>query len=83
MPPAPLGWPVSRSRRPFSSILRTTERGIDGARHRSAIYHVVVENAAGTGRGVRSVTVGAHAVPDGEILLMDDGKTREVRVELG
>jgi hypothetical protein len=42
-----------------------------------------VENPAGTGRGVRSVTVDAHAVPDGEILLMDDGKTHEVRVELG
>ena len=52
-------------------------------RHRSAIYHVVVENAAGTGRGVRSVTVDAHAAPEGEILLMDDGKTHEVRVELG
>jgi cellobiose phosphorylase len=52
-------------------------------RHRSAIYRIVVDNAAGTGRGVRSVTVDAHAVPDGEITLMDDGKTHEVRVELG
>jgi cyclic beta-1,2-glucan synthetase len=52
-------------------------------RHRSAIYHIVVDNAAGTGRGVRAVTVDAHAVPDGEISLMDDGKTHEVRVELG
>jgi cellobiose phosphorylase len=52
-------------------------------RHRSAIYHIVVENAAGTGRGVRAVTVDAQAVADGEIPLMDDGKTHEVRVELG
>ena len=52
-------------------------------RHRSATYHIVVENAAGTGRGVRAVTVDAQAVPDGEIPLMDDGKTHEVRVELG
>ncbi|HEX3205116.1 MAG TPA: hypothetical protein VHQ68_02635, partial [Propionibacteriaceae bacterium] len=52
-------------------------------RHRSAIYHIVVENAAGTGRGVRAVTVDAHAVPDGEIPVLDDGKTHEVRVELG
>ena len=52
-------------------------------RHRSAIYHIVVENAAGTGRGVRAVTVDAQAVPDGEIPLMDDGQTHEVRVELG
>jgi len=42
-----------------------------------------VENAAGTGCGVRAVTVDAHAVSDGEIPLMDDGKTHEVRVELG
>ena len=52
-------------------------------RHRSAIYHIVVENAAGRGRGVRAVTVDAHAAPDGEIALMDDGQTHEVRVELG
>ena len=52
-------------------------------RHRSATYHIVVDNAAGTGRGVRAVTVDAHAVPDGEISLLDDGKTHEVRVELG
>ena len=52
-------------------------------RHRSAIYHIVVENAAGTGRGVRGVTVDAQAVPDGEIPLMDDGQIHEVRVELG
>jgi len=52
-------------------------------RHRSAIYHIVVENAAGTGRVVRAVTVDAQAVPDGEIPLKDDGQTHEVRVELG
>ena len=52
-------------------------------RHHSATYHIVVENAAGTGRGVRAVTVDAHAVPDGEIPLVDDGKTHAVRVELG
>jgi cellobiose phosphorylase len=52
-------------------------------RHHSATYHIVVENAAGTGRGVRAVTVDAHAVPDGEIPLVDDGKVHAVRVELG
>ena len=52
-------------------------------RHRSSTYHIVVENAARTGRGVRAVTVDAQAVRDGEIPLMDDGKTHEVRVELG
>ena len=38
-------------------------------RHRSATYHIVVENAAGTGRGVRAVDGGRAAVPDGEIPL--------------
>ena len=52
-------------------------------RHRSATYHIIVENAAGTGRGVRAVTVDATDVPDGEITLMDDGKAHAVRVELG
>ena len=46
-------------------------------------YHIVVENRAGTGRGVRAVTRDAQAVRDGEIPLMDDGKTHTVRVELG
>ena len=52
-------------------------------RHRSATYHVVVENAAGTGRGVRTVTLDTRTVSDGEITLVDDGKVHEVRVELG
>ena len=51
--------------------------------HRSAIYHIVVENTAGTGCGVRAVTLDARAMPDGEIPLMDDGQTHEVRVALG
>jgi hypothetical protein len=42
-----------------------------------------VDNAAGTGRGVRAVTVDATDVPDGEITLMDDAKAHAVRVELG
>ena len=52
-------------------------------RHGSATYHVVVENAAGTGRGVRAITVDAQAVSGGEIRLVDDGETHTVRVELG
>jgi cellobiose phosphorylase len=52
-------------------------------RHRSATYHIVVENAARTGRGVRAVTLDAQAVPDGEIQMMDDGKAHTVRVVLG
>ena len=52
-------------------------------RHRSATYHISVENAAGTGRGVRAVTVDAQTTLDGAIPLVDDGKVHEVRVELG
>jgi len=52
-------------------------------RHRSATCHIIVDNAAGTGRGVRAVTVDATDVLDGEITLMDDGKAHAVRVELG
>ena len=49
----------------------------------SATYHVVVENAGGAGRGVRSVAVDGHAVPDGVIRLADDGTQHEVRIALG
>ena len=34
-------------------------------RHGSAIYHVVVDNAMGTGRGVSSVTLDGQPVSDG------------------
>jgi cellobiose phosphorylase len=52
-------------------------------RHRSATYHIIVKNAAGKGRGVRTLTVDAQPVPDGEIPLVDDGRAHAVRVELG
>ena len=62
---------------------RRSPRRRSKSRCPTAIYHIVVENAAGTGRGMHAVTVDAHAIPDGEIPLVDDGKTHEVRVELG
>jgi cellobiose phosphorylase len=52
-------------------------------RHRSATYHIVVENSASTGRGVRAITVDGQTMRDGEIPLVDDGKTHAVRVALG
>jgi hypothetical protein len=52
-------------------------------RHRSATYHVVVENSGGSGRGVRSVTVDGRAVPEGVVELADDGGQHKVRIELG
>ncbi|HTO74235.1 MAG TPA: glycosyl hydrolase family 65 protein, partial [Gemmatimonadales bacterium] len=52
-------------------------------RHRSATYHVVVENSGGSDRGVRSVTVDGRAVPEGVVELTDDGGQRKVRIALG
>jgi cellobiose phosphorylase len=52
-------------------------------RHRSATYRVRVENSAGAGRGVRSVTVDGQPVPGGAVPLQDDGQAHDVRVVLG
>ena len=52
-------------------------------RHRSATYRVRVENPAGTGRGVRSVTLDGQPVPGGAVPLRDDGQHHEVRVDAG
>jgi cellobiose phosphorylase len=52
-------------------------------RHRSATYHVVVDNSGGSGRGLRRMSVDGRAVPDGVIELADDGGQHEVRIALG
>ena len=52
-------------------------------RHRSATYRIRVENAAGTGHGVRSVTVDGQAAEGGAVRLCDDGREHDVRVTLG
>ena len=52
-------------------------------RHRSATYRVRVENPAGAGCGVRSVTVDGRPAPDGSVPLRDDGQAHDVRVTLG
>jgi cellobiose phosphorylase len=49
----------------------------------SATYRVRVDNSAGTGRGVRSVTADGHPAADGTVPLRDDGRPHEVRVVLG
>jgi cellobiose phosphorylase len=49
----------------------------------AATYRVRVDNAAGTGRGVKSVTVDGTAAEGGRIPLRDDGRTHDVRVMLG
>ena len=52
-------------------------------RHGSATYTVRVENSAGTGRGVRSVTLDGQRVPGGVVPLRDDGRAHDVQITLG
>ncbi len=66
-PCVPAGWPV------FEVTYR----------HRSATYRIRVENPAGAGRGVRSVTVDGQPEPGRAVPLRDDGQAHDVRVVLG
>jgi cellobiose phosphorylase len=52
-------------------------------RHRSATYRILVDNSAGTGRGVRSVELDGQRLPNDTVPLSDDRKTHNVRVQLG
>jgi len=52
-------------------------------RHRSATYRIRVDPAAGTGRGVRSVTVDGRPEPGNSVRLRDDGRMHDVCVVLG
>jgi len=49
----------------------------------SASYHVRVDNAGGTGRGVKSVAIDGQPAAGNSAPLRDDGKSHEVRVVLG
>jgi cellobiose phosphorylase len=52
-------------------------------RHHSATYKIVVDNSAGTGRGVQSIELDGERVPNDTVPLTDDGQTHNVRVQLG
>jgi cellobiose phosphorylase len=52
-------------------------------RYGSSTYRVQVDNSAGAGRGVRSVELDGRPVPNHTVTLSDDGKTHNVRVQLG
>ena len=43
-------------------------------RHRSATYRILVDNSAGTGRGVRSVELDGQQLPSDTVTLSDDRK---------
>ncbi len=48
-----------------------------------ASYHIIVDNSAGQGRGVRSLCLDDEPCAQPDIPLRDDGKTHVVRVVLG
>jgi cellobiose phosphorylase len=52
-------------------------------RRGSATYHIRVDNRAGTGHDVRSVTVDGNASEGGVVPARDDGREHDVRVTLG
>jgi cellobiose phosphorylase len=52
-------------------------------RHGTAIYQIRVANAAGTGRGVRTIRCDGQAAAGNVVMLSDDGRTHTVEVELG
>ncbi len=52
-------------------------------RYRSATYRILVDNSAGTGRGVRSVELDGQPLPNDTLPLSDDGKTHDALVRLG
>lgn len=52
-------------------------------RHRSATYHIKVENLGRVERGVKQVFVDEKELQDGVIALVDDGGRHEVRVVMG
>ena len=52
-------------------------------RHGSTTYHILVDNSAGFGRGIRGVSVDGRKVPDSAIALVDDGIQHTVKITLG
>jgi cellobiose phosphorylase len=52
-------------------------------RHRTATYQIRIDNASGTGRGVRTIRCDGRVVADNIIALADDGRTHAVEVILG
>ncbi len=52
-------------------------------RHGSSTYRILVDNSAGTGRGVRSVELDGQRMPNDSLPLRDDAKHHDVVVQLG
>jgi cellobiose phosphorylase len=52
-------------------------------RYGSSTYRILVDNSAGTGRGVRSVELDGQRMPNDVVPLSDDAKPHDVVVQLG
>jgi cyclic beta-1,2-glucan synthetase len=52
-------------------------------RRGGSTYHIVIQNPLAVSRGVASVELDGQLQADGEIPLVDDGKTHRVNVVLG
>lgn len=52
-------------------------------RRGSTTYRILVDNSAGSGRGIQSVELDGQPLPGGIIPLTDDSKNHEVQVTLG
>jgi len=79
-----LGFRLEGSTFRFEPCIPTKWSGFEVSyRHRSATYRIVVDNSAGTGRGVRSVELDGQRLPNGAVPLSDDARTHKVSVQLG
>jgi cellobiose phosphorylase len=52
-------------------------------RYGRSLYRIEVHNPDGVSRGVREITLDNASLPDGRILLIDDGAVHSVSVRLG
>jgi len=52
-------------------------------RYGSTSYHIHVENPDGVNRGVKQVTLDGGRLPEGKIILVNDGQRHEVHVLMG
>jgi cellobiose phosphorylase len=79
-----LGFQLRGSTLRIDSCVPTNWPGFElSYRHHSTTYKIVVDNSAGTGRGVRSIELDGQPVPNHAVQLSDDRQTHNVRVQLG
>ena len=79
-----LGFRLQGSTLRFEPCIPTKWSGFElSYRYGSATYRIVVDNSAGKGRVVRSVELDGERLPNDAVLLSDDARTHNVRVQLG